>query len=101
LGFIAMKENGITYAWRFLTDRKAGRWQKFFLLLAFIYVVWPLDFVPDVAIVIGWIDDAVALLAGVSTFMVALRKYRIQQSASTPIVPAQGQVIETVGTEVS
>lgn len=98
-----MKENGISYAWRFLTDRKAGRWQKFFLLLAFVYVVWPLDFVPDVAIVIGWIDDAVALLVAVSTFMMALRKYRIkeQAAAATPIVPAQRNVIETVGTEVS
>lgn len=95
-----MKENGISYAWRFLTDRKAGRWQKFFLLLAFLYVVWPLDFVPDVVVVIGWIDDAAALLVGVSSFMLALRKYRIQQTAANPIVPAQNNVVETVGTEV-
>jgi uncharacterized membrane protein YkvA (DUF1232 family) len=96
-----MKENGITYAWRFITDRKAGRWQKFFLLLAFLYVVWPLDFLPDVIVVIGWLDDAAAMIAGVSTFMLALRKYRIQHTAATPIVPAQNNVIETVGTEVS
>lgn len=96
-----MKENGISYAWRFITDRKAGRWQKFFLILAFLYVVWPLDFVPDVVVVIGWIDDAAAMLVAVSTFMMALRKYRIQQTAATPIVPAQTNVVETVGTEVS
>jgi uncharacterized membrane protein YkvA (DUF1232 family) len=97
-----MKENGISYAWRFLTDPKAGRWQKFFLLLAFVYVVWPLDFVPDVVVVIGWIDDAVAMLVGVSTFMLALKRYRIQQTAAAaPIVPARTDVVETVGTEVS
>jgi uncharacterized membrane protein YkvA (DUF1232 family) len=104
-----MKENGITVAWRFLTDTKAGRWQKFLLLLAFVYVVWPLDFLPDVAIVIGWIDDAVAMLLGLTTFMAALHRYRVERAAqqsvapqhAAPLAPRPKDAIDTVGTEVS
>lgn len=36
------------------------------LILAIVYIVFPLDFLPDFAPIIGWIDDTVAGIFGVS-----------------------------------
>ncbi len=99
MAFAEMKQNGISVLWRFVKDNKAGRWSKLFLVLALAYVVWPFDLIPDFAVVIGWLDDAAALLVAVTTFMAALRRYRIDHATPPPI--ANGQVIDTVGTEVS
>jgi len=38
-------------------------------VLALLYIIWPADLVPDVVPVIGWIDDLVAFLIGLSTFL--------------------------------
>jgi uncharacterized membrane protein YkvA (DUF1232 family) len=38
-------------------------------ILAAIYVVWPLDLIPDVIPVLGWIDDVVAILIGVRALL--------------------------------
>jgi uncharacterized membrane protein YkvA (DUF1232 family) len=42
---------------RFLVDRTAPKLPKIGLLLAALYVVWPLDLIPDAIPVIGWLDD--------------------------------------------
>lgn len=39
-----------------------NRWLSVFVAVAiFLYVVWPLDLIPDVAFPIGFIDDAVLI----------------------------------------
>ena len=45
----------------------AGRLQSrtlsaIFAILAVIYTLWPLDFIPDVVPFLGWLDDGLALL---------------------------------------
>jgi uncharacterized membrane protein YkvA (DUF1232 family) len=37
-----------------------------FLILNLIYIISPIDFIPDFIPVIGWIDDIVALLIAIS-----------------------------------
>ena len=49
---------------RFFRDADASVAGKAFVLLAVAYVIWPVDAVPDVAPVLGWLDDlGVAALA--------------------------------------
>ena len=52
-------------AWRLLRDPSARWWEKALLTLAVVYVVMPLDLIPDFEPVLGWLDDAgvVALVA--------------------------------------
>jgi uncharacterized membrane protein YkvA (DUF1232 family) len=41
----------------FLANDEEGRWKKLALLAAVFYVVFPIDAVPDLIPVWGWLDD--------------------------------------------
>ncbi len=80
-------------AWRFLLDNRASPFAKFFMLFAVLYVISPVDLVPDVIVVIGWLDDlAVAATAGTSLLM-AMRRYTRRE-------PRSLEAIDTTGAEV-
>jgi uncharacterized membrane protein YkvA (DUF1232 family) len=43
--------------WKFLTDSRTDWKPKVLVILALAYLLWPLDLLPDVAPVLGWLDD--------------------------------------------
>ena len=45
-------------------------------LIAFLYVLIPVDFSPDVVPVVGWIDDLVAILLAVTNGFVFASKLK-------------------------
>ncbi|MFO0566181.1 MAG: YkvA family protein [Polyangiaceae bacterium] len=99
------KAGDLSTSLRFFLNPKAGFFPKLFLLFAVLYVIMPLDLVPDVAVVIGWIDDLIALLAAGAGLIYALRRYQREQRAEGQLVPAVPRyvapgVVETQGTEV-
>lgn len=49
--------------------RRAGAW----LLAGLLYAVWPMDLVPDWAVLVGWADDALVV------FLAAYMAYRAYQ----------------------
>jgi uncharacterized membrane protein YkvA (DUF1232 family) len=42
-----------------LLDERTGAVSKFFLLLAAVYLVSPIDFIPDIFPLAGWVDDLI------------------------------------------
>ncbi len=42
---------------RYLRDPSVGKGRKVLLVLAVLYVISPIDAIPDVIPVIGWLDD--------------------------------------------
>ncbi len=40
-------------------------WLWLILILAFLYLISPIDFIPDVLPVLGWIDDVVVALSAI------------------------------------
>ena len=46
-------------AWAVLRDPRAPKAAKLVTVLAVLYVVSPIDFIPDTIPVLGWIDDGV------------------------------------------
>jgi uncharacterized membrane protein YkvA (DUF1232 family) len=61
---------------RFFRDPNASKLGKLFVLAVAAYIVCPIDFIPDFAPVIGWLDDLGA--AGIATaYLISVaRRYR-------------------------
>ena len=55
--------------WRLFRDRRVPILLKALLVLTLVYVVSPLDLVPDLVPVIGEMDDVVVVLAGLWLFV--------------------------------
>lgn len=57
-----------------------NNWNKFFAILliivAVVYDINPVDFVPDVAVVVGWIDDIVITLISIINAYIQWKKGR-------------------------
>lgn len=70
-----MKKIGwIPAFWRYMRDRDASIFGKLLAVFAVAYVVMPLDLIPDIAPVVGWLDDV-----GVVTLVGAWMMKRIAQ----------------------
>jgi uncharacterized membrane protein YkvA (DUF1232 family) len=69
---------------RFLRDARASRSSKLLFLAAVIYAVLPVDLIPDVAPVIGWLDDAGFLTATVAWAFNRVSKYEREHPAEEP-----------------
>ncbi|HVM97623.1 MAG TPA: YkvA family protein, partial [Candidatus Acidoferrales bacterium] len=49
--------NFVRLYWRLLKDHRVSVWPKALLLLSVLYVLSPVDFIPDVIPFIGEVDD--------------------------------------------
>lgn len=70
--------------WRFLRDRDAPRLPRVLAVLAVLYVVMPLDAVPDVVPLFGWLDD-LGITAAVLTYVATqAARHEEQRQARVP-----------------
>jgi len=51
--------SAIRLAWGLFLDRRVGITIKLLPILAIIYVLSPLDLLPDIIPVVGWVDDLI------------------------------------------
>ena len=65
--------------WRLLWDRRVSIWPKALLLLSLLYVVSPVDLIPDVIPVIGELDDLVIVIAACRMFMYMCPREVVQE----------------------
>lgn len=67
---IAILPKFVKLYWRLLQDRRVGIHLKFILLLAFVYVLSPIDLIPDwIVPILGGIDDLVVFIAASRYFI--------------------------------
>jgi len=59
-----------------LRNPKVSGFPKLLVAGAIAYVLWPADVVPDLAPVVGWLDDIMFLLGALSVLMNAAPKPR-------------------------
>jgi len=52
----------VTQVGRYVKSPRVARWKKVLGVLAVVYAVMPIDFIPDVVPIFGWLDD-VGILA--------------------------------------
>jgi uncharacterized membrane protein YkvA (DUF1232 family) len=62
--------------YQFMTDSRASLPGKLFIVAVFLYVIMPIDFIPDVAPIIGWLDDLGLAGLAVAYLSSALGPYR-------------------------
>lgn len=53
----------IKAAWRLICDPEAPRMARLVVIGALVYLISPVDFLPDTIPVLGWIDDVIAVFA--------------------------------------
>lgn len=82
---------------RFVVDPRVATGGKLLAVFALLYLLSPVDLIPDLIPVLGWIDD-VGLSALAFTLLArAFQKYR-EAAASAAASPPT--VVETTGTDV-
>lgn len=85
---------------RFLRDRRAPLAPKLGLIFAALYVIWPLDLIPDVAPVVTWLDDLGVV--AVATTWIATRAARwelkvLEEEAGREAAPGRSLPLEERG----
>jgi uncharacterized membrane protein YkvA (DUF1232 family) len=61
--------------WRFVRDPRAPRAPKVLLALAVLYTLSPVDLIPDVIPVLGWLDDVGLLSMAIAWFLHVLARW--------------------------
>jgi len=71
-----------TRFFRYVRDPRVPKWRRFAGLFAVLYFVMPLDALPDVVPILGWLDD-VGVLSAAALFMVReVQRYQPEREPS-------------------
>ncbi|HAE40934.1 MAG TPA: hypothetical protein DCG57_20225 [Candidatus Riflebacteria bacterium] len=57
--------------------------QIFLFICTLVYVISPIDIIPDVVPIIGWLDDAAVFMAQIASFIIYLKETRRRQTEKT------------------
>ena len=69
LGLLTELVRNARLAWRLMKDRRVSLWLKTIVPVAFAYVLYPIDIIPDVLLGLGQLDDLAIMLMGVRLFL--------------------------------
>ena len=84
--------NPLTRAKEFFTSKNVPLWKKVAAVIAILYVLDPIDLIPDTIPIIGWLDDigVIGALLGM-VFGTSLQpKEAASDGSATPSTPADG-----------
>ena len=59
LRYLSLIMPALRLAWALFRDRRVGAVIKLLPIMAVIYVISPLDVLPDIIPVVGWVDDLI------------------------------------------
>jgi uncharacterized membrane protein YkvA (DUF1232 family) len=65
--------------WRLLWDARVSIWPKALMVLSLLYVLSPVDIIPDVIPFIGEVDDLVVVIAACRLFMYMCPREVVQE----------------------
>jgi uncharacterized membrane protein YkvA (DUF1232 family) len=69
----------ILLTWRLLLDKRVPFWTKLIAIVPIIYVISPIDFIPDVILGLGQLDDLGLMIAGMRLFETVVPDYIVQE----------------------
>ncbi len=68
-GILAELARQLRLIWRLLRDQRVSPWVKLLVPATLLYVISPIDFIPDVVLGLGQLDDLTILLLGLWLFV--------------------------------
>lgn len=90
-----MRNRSFTPNWlgliRYMRDPKADWKPKLALALAVLYLVWPIDLFPDLAPIIGWLDD-IGFTALAIAYLVGASNLYSKRKQDDPVIPAEAGI---------
>lgn len=69
LRFLRHLPDFVRLYWRLLHDRRVSIWPKALLVLSLVYVISPVDLLPDTIPFVGEVDDLIVLIAACRLFI--------------------------------
>ena len=69
-----------------MRNPRVGKFPKFLVIAAIVYLLDPFDLVPDAAPVIGWLDDITFLLGAISFLLSSKPKDDPPSAPSGPVI---------------
>jgi len=69
LGFVAEMVKRLRLVWQLFWDGRVPMWTKLVLPASLLYLISPVDFVPDVLLGLGQLDDLGVILLGIALFI--------------------------------
>ena len=97
-GFMSEIMKQLRLAWRLLTDPDVPMWVKVIPPLALLYVLFPIDLIPDPILGLGQLDDLAVILIGLKLFIAlspqgSVQRYRDELVGDAPPEP-EGEVVD-------
>ena len=71
--------NQVWLTWKLLLDKRVPFWMKALLALPLIYVLSPIDLIPDFILGLGQLDDLGIVLLGMRLFESIVPKYIVEE----------------------
>ena len=69
VSFLAGLVNQLRLVWLLMMDSRISTWVKAVVPLSFLYMISPVDFIPDVILGLGQLDDLGVILLGLALFV--------------------------------
>lgn len=66
-------------AWRLIRDARVPWWLKLIPLAVLVYIISPIDIIPDFILGLGQLDDLTLLILGVQIFVLVSPRAIVQQ----------------------
>jgi len=76
---------------RYFRDREASILGKLFVLAAVVYVISPVDLIPDAFPIVGWLDDMGVMTLAVAWMWKVVGRYREAPQASLDVADHQSR----------
>ena len=90
----------IRLAWGLFLDRRVGVMIKLLPILAIIYVLSPLDLLPDIIPVVGWVDDLIVAGGLLLLFFVLAPRDVVFERLRKAAIPDQEEPPDETGKTV-
>lgn len=84
----------IWLTWRLLFDKRVPGWMKVLALAPLVYVLSPVDLIPDFILGLGQLDDLGIIFAGMRLFEAIVPEYIVQEHRAFISQRNEGIMIE-------